>query len=155
MDKKKEKELKEINKKLDAVNKKRMDSSNELYELNEKRIALLQEKSRENIGRCFIQLIGGKVIAYFKIIDIDSVKYNMSGPRSFNEYQYQAICFMYPYEGEFTPFNKVQFFSAAWGKGYDTLGDLKGITYKEITNEEFMEKFNEVNAAWIEKLKEA
>lgn len=140
------KELKEIQEQIRIL-------KNKEYELNINYTKSLKEESKKNIGRCFKKLIKGKVTAYCQIINIDKGFFDDRGNEYFNQCQYPSLWFSYPYQNYKMPFYRDDLFSGAWGKGNDFLDESRGITYEEITKEEFNEKFLEVNSLWIEKIK--
>ena len=125
---------------------------NEEYKIKQRYTELLKQECRKNINRCFEKSRNGKIIAYCKIIDIDKSNETMHGEIYFNEYQYPAIWFNYPYDDSYLPFYEDNLFSGAWGKGNDYLGELNKIAYREITIDDFIEKFSEINNQWRKKL---
>jgi hypothetical protein len=141
------KEFKDIQKEISELR-------NKEYILNKEYTELLKAKCRENIGRCFKKMKNGIVISYWKVVDIDKDIPTKSGEIHFNEYQYPSLHFRYPYDGSKTPFEKDNLFSGAWGKVNDIIGDINNVTCEEITKEEFNAKFNEVNSAWVNKVRE-
>lgn len=145
----KEKELKD---KLDEIYNELNKMKKEEQELYIEYVEILKEKSRKNIGRCFKQLKDGKVISYCKVINIDEPISNNMGNISFNQYQYPALWFRYPYNGSSNPFYEKNLFSGAWGKGSDFIGELNKISYVEITKEEFFNKFKEINDEFVKTL---
>lgn len=136
------------------INNEWTELRNRQYNIDKEYQELLQEKCKENIGRCFKKLRGERIIAYCIIIGIDKPKSQMNGLPLFNEYQYPAIWFKYPYKGSKMPFYEDEIFSGAWGKGNNFVDKLNDVSYKEITKEEFLSKFNEVNQVWVKRLVE-
>lgn len=136
------------------INNEWTELRNKQYEIEKQYLKLIQEKCKENIGRCFKKLSGEKVISYCRIIDIDKPKSQMNGLPLFNEYQYPAIWFKYPYKDSKMPFSVDNIFSGSWGKGGNIVDKMNGVSYIEISKEEFFSKFNEVNQAWIKRLAE-
>ena len=135
-------ELREVQKQISELR-------NKEYTLNSKYTELLKENCREHIGRCFKKMKGNKILKYCKIIGIDKPVKGVNGEMQFNQYQYPALWFSYPYNGDKMPFYEDNIFSGVWGEGNDIVSNLQGVTYEEITAEEFQERFNEVNTAWI------
>jgi len=88
------------------------------------------------------------------IINIDKPKSQMNGSPLFNEFQYPAIWFNYPYKNSRMPFYEDDIFSGAWDKGSNIVDKLNDVSYLEINKDEFISKFNEVNQAWVRKLEE-
>lgn len=127
---------------------------NQRSKINKEYITKLKIQSRKNIGRCFKETKAGKIISYCKIINIDKTYYPLSGDINFNEYQYPSIWFYYPYNHLVLPFYIENMFSGAWGKGHDHLAEFNNIQYIEISQDEFNEKFKEVNKNWISYLEE-
>ena len=136
------------------VNNEWQELRNKQYNVEKEYQELVQEKCKKNIGRCFKKLKGEKVISYCMIINIDKVKSQMNGLPLFNEYQYPAIWFNYPYKNSKMPFHEDDIFSGAWGNGNNIVDKMNGVSYLEISKEEFISKFNEVNQAWAKKLGE-
>jgi len=156
---KEESELKELTEfeiikdKLKVIQNENTKYNNEKYILERKYLELLQDKCKENIGRCFKKIQNGEVISYCRIINIDKAIPQMRGNPLFNECQYPSIWFKYPYNNSKIPFYENDLFSGAWGNGNDILGKCRGIEYEEISSEEFIEKFEEVNELWVDKIK--
>lgn len=144
-------EFQSIKEELDETCLRLRELENKKYFLNSKYVKLLKKQCEENIGRCFKQLENGKTIAYCKIINIDKIENTRSG-LTFNEYQYPAVWFEYPYNNSKMPFYEDNLFSAAWGVGYDAVGDINKISYEEISKEEFLERFSEINDLWIHEI---
>ena len=136
------------------INEEWTDLRNKQYNIEKEYLDLIKEKCKENIGRCFKKFRGEKLLSYCIIINIDKPKSQMNGLPLFNEYQYPAIWFNYPYKNSKMPFHVDDIFSGAWGKGNNLVDKLNDISYLEISKEEFLSKFNEINQAWIEKLTE-
>lgn len=146
-------EFENVKKDLREIQDQIRELKNKEYKLQGQHLELLQEKCRKNIGRCFKKIKKGEVASYCRIIDIDKPIPQMHGQPHFNEYQYPSLWFKYPYNGSKMPFIEKDLFSGAWGKGNNFLDESRGITYEEISKEEFNEKFIEVNSAWIEKIR--
>lgn len=108
-------------------------------ELEKKERELFLESAQANVGRCFIL----NDAAYVKVLDVLQVEWTKTGSY-FNQYQYPAI---YITQDE-VPFEFKTFFSGAWGVGYDSFNH-----YKEITQEEFNAKFDEVIKEFSIKIK--
>ncbi|AEB77244.1 hypothetical protein [Clostridium botulinum] len=143
--------IKHLKDEVDIIDKNLQKLENQRYSINKEYINLLQEECKKNIGRCFKRMKNG-VISYCKIIDIDEPILTISN-YCFNEHQYPALWFNDSYKSSLhCPFYKENLFSGAWGKGNDIIGNLNGITYEEISNTEYMEKFKEINDKWIKAL---
>lgn len=124
--------------KIKEIDSKILSLKNERYILNKEYIELKHEECQKHIGRCFLE--HG---FYSMIIDTDNISFSINGG-DFNEYQYKIISFAYPYDNDLMPIfeDKVYF---NFNKNL-----LSG--REEVTKEEFMLKFNEVNKQWLEKL---
>ena len=142
--------LEEVTIELKELEKQSALFSRSINSLQSKHIKLLQEKCKDNIGRCFKRIRtsreGKETITYCKVIATDDIQYKLIG-LSFNEYQYPAIWFECPYNNSSLPFTKEHLFSGAWGKGNSIIGNSK--EYTEICRDEYIEKFNEVNLEWV------
>ena len=136
------------------INNEWSELRNKQYNVEKEYQELLQKKCKENIGRCFKKFRGEKVIAYCMIINIDKPKSQLNGSPLFNEYQYPTMWFNYPYKNSKMPFYEDDIFSGAWGKGSNVVDKMNEVSYVEISKEDFMGKFNEVNQVWINKLQE-
>ena len=136
------------------INNEWTELRNKQFNIEKEYLDLIQEKCKENIGRCFKKIKDEKIISYCIIIDIDKPKLQMNGSPLFNKYQYPAIWFNYPYKNFKMPFRVDDIFSGAWGEGSNLVDKLNDISYVEISKEEFLSKFKEVNQVWIEKLGE-
>ena len=136
------------------INNEWAELRNKQYNIEKEYLELIQEKCKENIGRCFKKLRGEKVISYSMIIGIDKPKSQMNGSPLFNEYQYPALWFNYPYKNSKIPFSSDDIVSGAWGKGNNIVDKLNDVSYVEISKGEFINKFNEVNQAWVKRLEE-
>ena len=136
------------------INNELSELRNKQYTIEQQYQILLQEKCKENIGRCFKKSKGEKVVSYCIIIDIDKAKVQINGSPLFNEYQYPALWFNYPYKNSKIPFSSDDIFSGAWGKGNNIVDKLNDVSYVEISKGEFINKFNEVNQAWVKRLEE-
>ena len=147
MNSKHSEELNKIKDKLYKADNNIRELRNERYRINEQYTKLLQEECKKEIGRCFKKMKHCKVVSYYKIIDIDK-----ADDQHFNEYQYPALWFKYPYNQSLNPFYEDDLFAGAWGKGNNSFDKMNGIEYEEISNEEFMEKFKEVNDKWVNKM---
>lgn len=108
-------------------------------ELEKKEHEIFLESAQANVGRCFIV----NDATYVKVLNVPQVEWTMTGSH-FNQYQYPAI---YITQDE-VPFEFKTFFSGAWGEGYDSFNH-----YKEITQEEFNAKFDEVIKEFSNKIK--
>ena len=73
------------------INNEWTELRNKQYNIEQEYQKLIQEKCKENIGRCFKKLRGEKVASYCIIINIDKPKSQLNGSPLFNEYQYPAI----------------------------------------------------------------
>lgn len=135
-----ENKFKEVKQKLRNCDDKIGRLQGERYQINKKYLELLKVKCKENIGRCFKEVKENGNITYYKVIDIDKGIHTFHG-EEFNEYQYPSIYFKYPYNKSSIPFNDKDMFSKEWNK-----------CYKEITKDEFNEKFKEINNQWINKM---
>ena len=118
----------------------------QIAELQHQRRELEKEKpqaflksAQKNVGRCFII----NDVTYVKVLNVPQVEWTMIGSYS-NQYQYPAI---YITQDE-VPFEFKTFFSGAWGEGHNSFNH-----YKEITQEEFNAKFDEVIKAFSNKIK--
>lgn len=126
-------ELKEIDDKLAELKTLRR-------QVEKKKIEDFKIAALANIGRCFI--INEK--EYAKVIGVPQ-EYNTKTGIEFNRYQYPAfflkdLNYLHSPDGlPELPFEYGTLFSGAWGEGRDLLGT----TYREITEEEFAEKFCE------------
>lgn len=129
-------ELKEIDEKLAELKALRRQA--EKKKIEDFKIAALA-----NIGRCFV--INEK--EYVKVIGVPQ-ECNTKTGIEFNRYQYPAFFIkdlnlprsLYGFPNLIEPFFEYGIlFSGAWGEGRDLLGT----TYREITEEEFAEKFCE------------
>ena len=136
------------------VNNEWQELRNKQYIIEKEYQELIQRRCKENIGRCFKKLRGEKVASYCIIINIDKPKSQLNGSPLFNEYQYPAMWFNYPYKNSKMPFYEDDIFSGAWSKGVNIVDKMNDISYVEISKEEFLEKFNEINQAWIKRLEE-
>lgn len=145
-------ELEEIKKERKKINEEIRELRNKQYLIDGEYLKLVQEKCKENIGRCFKKLKEEKVVSYCKIINIDKPVPKMYGQPLFNEYQYPTLWFEYPYNNSKMPFYKKNIFSGAWGNGNDIISKLEKISYVEISKEEFFEEFNKINQEWIKRL---
>ena len=146
---------------IEELETQRKQINNEWTELRNKQFTieqeyqeLIQERCKKNIGRCFKKLRGENVVSYCMIINIDKPKSQMNGSPLFNEFQYPAIWFNYPYKNSRMPFYEDDIFSGAWDKGSNIVDKLNDVSYLEINKDEFISKFNEVNQAWVRKLEE-
>lgn len=124
--------LEEIKAKYSELNHQDCALRSKMRELEEQKREIFKEQAKENIGRCFI--IDNKT--YVKVINIPQEAWYKSGI-NFNEYQYPAL---YIKPGHNVPFEEDDLFSGAWGVGSDPFKT----EYKEITQEEFNQKFEEV-----------
>lgn len=140
-----------IKKELNDIQDQISGLKNKEYEIKQGYTELLKQECKKDINRCFEKSRYGKVVAYCKIIGIDEPNI-CSTNEFFNEYQYPAIWFNYPYDDSYLPFYEDNLFSGAWGKGNDYLGELNKIAYREITIDDFIEKFSEINNQWRKKL---
>lgn len=129
-----EKEMKDIDKNIQSLKKRH-------YLLNKDYIKLKQEECKKHIGRCFV-----KKGCYYMIIDTDEIISSLYGGPSFNQYQYKVISFEYPYNNSLKPITS--------NKIYFNFEKNKLNDKNEITKEEFMLKFEEVNQQWLKKLNE-
>jgi len=136
------------------INNEWIELRNKQYIIEKEYQELLQEKCKVNIGRCFRKLRGEKIVSYCMIINIDKAKSQMNGLPVFNEYQYPALWFSYPYKNSRIPFYEDDIFSGAWGNGNNIVDKMNDVLYLEISKDEFLSKFNEVNQAWVKKLGE-
>jgi len=136
------------------INNELSELRNKQYTIEQQYQILLQEKCKENIGRCFKKSKGEKVVSYCIIIDIDKAKVQINGSPLFNEYQYPAMWFNYPYKNSKMPFHEDDIFSGAWGKGNNIVDKMNGTSYVEISKEEFFDKFYDVNQLWVKRLEE-
>ncbi len=146
--------LKEVEFKRKEINDQITELKNKQWKIEGEYLKLIQEKCKENIGRCFKKMKNGQVLSYCKIIDIDKLEHRLYGQPLFNQYQYPTIWFWYPYNGSKMPFNENGIHSSAWREGNDFVSELNGIYYEEISKEEFFEKFSEVNQEWVKKFSE-
>ena len=142
-------ELEEVTKELKELEKQSDLFRRSISSLQSKKVKLTQEKCKDNIGRCFKRAStsreGGITTTYCKVVSTDEIHYERMG-LSFNEFQYPSLWFQYPYNNSKLPFYKENLFSGAWGKGNTC---LMGGDYVEISQEEYLEKFNKVNLEWI------
>jgi len=136
------------------INNEWTELRNRQYNVDKEYLELLQEKCKENIGRCFKKFRGEKLLSYCMIINIDKPKSQMNGSPLFNEFQYPAIWFNYPYKNSKMPFYEDDIFSGAWGKGSNIVDKLNNVSYLEISKDEFISRFDEVNQMWVKKLEE-
>lgn len=124
--------IEEIDRQISALKQQR-------NELEKKKREIFLESAQANVGRCFIV----NDATYVKVLDVPQVEWTMTGS-DFNQYQYPAI---YITQDE-VPFEFKTFFSGAWGEEYDSFNH-----YKEITQEEFNAKFDEVIKEFSNKVK--
>lgn len=150
--KEQENELEKIKIEIKTINNQLTELKNKEYKLNDEYTEIVKEKCRENIGRCFKKIKDGNIISYCKIVEIDKPVPNIDRRIYFNDHQYPSIWFKYPYKDSKIPFYIDDLFSGAWGNGNDIMGKINNITYEEISKEEFIEKFNEVNLVWVEEI---
>lgn len=116
--------------------------SNKKYVIQKQYYEMLREKCKDNIGRCF--KIGNK---YCMVTDIDKIHYNRHNV-SFNEFLGIGFSFIYPYNNLILPFEEDEIHLG----NYELRKMLSGVDREEVSKEEFLEKFNEVNQLWIEKM---
>lgn len=135
------------------LREKRQKLANEEYIIRKEYGELIRLKSKQNIGRCFKKLKNNNVIAYCKVIDIDKGEI-VRDSDLFNQYRYPSLWFKYPYNNSIEAFYKDNIFSGAWGQGNDITSEINGITYEEIDNCEFIEKFKEINKLWLQRISE-
>ena len=142
-------ELEEVTKELKELEKQSDNFRQSINHIKSRKIRLLQEKCKDNVGRCFKRVKtsrdGVTITTYCKVVNTDNIHYDSIGI-SFNEFQYPALWFEYPYDNSKLPFYEDNLFSGAWGKGRNLFADGKP---EEISQEEYIEKFNKVNLEWI------
>lgn len=138
--------LEELNKSIKEVEGQLQNLRNEKYRLKEDKIQLDKKESEKNIGRCFVRNNKGN-LSYFKIVNTSEIEYEYRIGSSFDETLFPTIMFKYPYDNSKCPFteedlriNKHKIFIP---------GFLDEGEYEEITNEEYIEKFKEINVKWI------
>jgi len=121
--------IEELEIKRKQINNEWTELRNKQYNIEKEYLELLQEKCKENIGRCFKKLRGEKIVSYCIIINIDQLKSQLNGSPLFNEYQYPALWFNYPYKNSKMPFYEDEIFSGAWGKGSSFVYKMKEVSY--------------------------
>lgn len=119
---------------------------NEIYSLDYKYYEQAKKECSKNIGKCFIRESNDKA-TYSMIVAIDKKGLSLAGKVMFNEYQYTAISFEYPFNNKLNPpIEEVDFF-------YNTKSPM--FIDKEITKEEFGSHLKKVISEWQLKLNES
>jgi len=144
--------IEELEIKRKQINNELTELKNKQYDIESQYLELIQERCKKNIGRCFIKLRREKAVSYCMVINIDKPKSQMNSSPLFNEYQYPALWFKYPYKNSRMPFYEDDIFSGAWGEGNNIVDKMNDVSYLEINKDEFISKFNEVNQAWVKRL---
>jgi len=135
-------EIKDIDKQIQELRNKR-------YKLNEDKVVLDKKESKNKIGKCF-KRTDKDTLSYLKIIDISEENYEIHGGSNFDENLYPTIMFKYPYDSSKYPFIEEDlriYNDRIFIPGFIDKGD-----YEEITSEEYMEKFKEVNKGWVDNI---
>lgn len=134
-------DIKELDKKITKL-------QNERYSINEEYVKSSFNDCQSNIKRCFKDNISVEteepfVTNYYMIVKTKDIMYEMRRGNSFDENNYYVLTFKYPYDNSLAPFKN----------------DILNVNYEfrsgrilEIDNEEFLEKLNEVNKDWINKI---
>lgn len=132
-------EIKDIDKEIQELRNKK-------YKLNEDKVVLDKKESEKKIGKCF-KRTDDESIAYFKVVDTSEIEYEYRIGSSFDVSLYPTIMFRYPYDFSKCPFVETDLrinIDRIFIQGFMDNGD-----YEEISNEEYMKKFKEVNNDWI------
>lgn len=132
-------DIKSLEQEMKSIDKDIQSLRNKYYILNKEHIKLKKEECEQHIGKCFVIEKW-----YYMIVDTDDIISSLYGGPSFNPYQYKVIGFEYPYNNSLRPIISEKIFFNFEKK--------RLIDKKEITKEEFMLKFEEVNKQWLERL---
>lgn len=126
------------------IDKKILDLKNERYTLHEDYVKALFNDCQNNIKKCFKDNNQDDSIYYYMIIKTKDITYEPRFGHDFDQYNYYTLKFEYPFDGSLYPFKQ------------DVINidyNLKLNNIVEIDLVEFLEKFNNVNNDWIEKMK--